>query len=289
VKTAYIGTSRFAAIVLEALAGSPHPPELVITRPPRPRGRGRRLEQTPVAECAERLRLRLLAPERLDDVAPELADANPEVVCLCAYGALVREPILSAYEILNVHPSLLPRWRGAAPLERAIMAGDVQTGVSLMALVADLDAGPICATEATPIAADDDYSSLGERLAVIGSRLLLAALDAPRVYVPQSEDAVTYAEKITAADRILDPSRRAAELERLVRALHPHIGAKTPNGLGVSKAKVVREEGVPPGELAMRDGHLLYGTSDDALELLRVKPPGGREMDAAAYVLGHAV
>jgi methionyl-tRNA formyltransferase len=289
VRTAYIGTSPFAATVLEALASSPHAPALVITRPPRPRGRGRQVETTPVAQAAERLGLSALAPERLADASDQLLAARPEVVCLCAYGAIVREPILSDYEILNVHPSLLPRWRGAAPVERAILAGDAETGVSLMRLVAELDGGPVCAVGKTKIAPDDDYGLLAGRLATIASRLVLDALDGPRVYVDQPTEGVTYAEKITAGDRILDPSRSAAELERLVRALHPHIGARTPDGLGVAKANLAREEGVPQGELAIRNGRLLYGTPDEALELLRVKPPGGREMDAAAYIRGHAV
>jgi methionyl-tRNA formyltransferase len=289
VTVAYIGTSDFAATVLESLAGTPHAPSLVITRPPRPKGRGRQLEATPVAQSAERLGLLVLAPERLNDAAHELAAAAPDIVCLCAYGALVREPILSAYEIVNVHPSLLPRWRGAAPVERALIAGDEQTGVSLMRLVAELDAGPVCAVEATPIAPADDYGELAARLAAIAARLLIAALDGPRDYVPQSEDGVTYAEKITPEDRILDPARPAAELERVVRALHPHIGARTPSGLGVSEAQVSHEDGVPAGELDVRDGRLLYGAAGGALELLRVKPPGSREMDAAAYIRGHAV
>jgi methionyl-tRNA formyltransferase len=289
VTLAYIGTSPFAATVLEALAGSPHSPALVITKPPRRRGRGQRVEVTAVARSAERLGLPLLAPERLGDAANDLSALSPEAICLCAYGALVREPILSAYEILNVHPSPLPRWRGAAPVERAIMAGDERTGVSIIRLVAELDAGPICAIEATEIAPDDDYGALSGRLAAIASRLLIEALDGPRTYVPQSEDGVTYAEKITPADRILDPAKTAGELERVVRALHPHIGARTPAGLGVSNARVAGEEAVTAGDLAVREGHLLYGAVDEPLELLRVKPPGGREMDAAAYIRGHAL
>jgi methionyl-tRNA formyltransferase len=289
VTLAYIGTSTFAATVLEALASTPHSPALVITRPPRPKGRGRRVALTPVAQSAERLGLPLIAPERLGDAAEPLAALSPDVVCLCAYGALVREPILSAYEILNVHPSLLPRWRGAAPVERAIMAGDERTGVSLIRLVAELDAGPICAFEASAIGPADDYGVLAARLAATAARLLMDALDGPRTYVPQAEAGVTYAEKITAQDRILDPTRGAVELERVVRALHPHIGARTPAGLGVARAKVAGEEAVAAGELVVREGHLLYGAADEPLELLRVKPPGSREMDAAAYILGHAI
>jgi len=275
--------------VLEALAVSAHRPVLVITRPPRPRGRGQHVEATAVAQAAERLGLPLLAPQRLLDAAGELADAAPDVICLCAYGALVREPILSDYEIVNVHPSLLPRWRGAAPIERAIMAGDEQTGVSLMRLVADLDAGPVCAMEATKIAPTDDYGMLAARLAATAALLLIEVLGRPRAYIPQSDEGVTYAEKITAEDRVLDPRRTAAELDRVVRALHPHIGARTAAGLGVQKARVAGEEAAAAGELLVRDGRLLYGAADEPLELLRVKPAGGREMDAADYIRGHAL
>jgi methionyl-tRNA formyltransferase len=289
VRLAYIGSSPFAATVLEALAVSRHSPALVITKPPRPKGRGQRVETTAVARSAERLGLPLLAPERLGDAAADLSALSPEVVCLCAYGALVREPILSAYEILNVHPSLLPRWRGAAPVERALMAGDERTGVSLIRLVAELDAGPICAAGATRIELQDDHAALSGRLAAIAARLLIEALDGPRTYVPQSEDGVTYAEKITPADRILDPAKTAGELEHIVRALHPHIGARTPAGLGVGKARVAGEEAVAAGDLVVREGQLLYGAADRPLELLRVKPPGGRAMDAAAYLRGHAL
>jgi methionyl-tRNA formyltransferase len=289
VTLAYIGSSPFAATVLEALAGSRYSPALVITKPPRPKGRGQRVEITAVARSAERLGLPLLAPERLGDAAADLSALSPRVVCLCAYGALVREPILSAYEIVNVHPSLLPRWRGAAPVERALMAGDERTGVSLIRLVAELDAGPICAAAATRIEAQDDYAALAGRLAAIASRLLIEALEGPRTYVPQPDDGVTYAEKITPVDRILDPSKTAAELERIVRALHPHIGARTQGGLGVSKARVAGEEAVAAGDLVVREGRLLYGAADEPLELLRVKPPSGREMDAAAYIRGHAI
>jgi methionyl-tRNA formyltransferase len=289
VRTAYIGTSPFAATVLMALAASDHRPALVITRPPRPRGRGRQVEQTAVATTAAELAIPVLAPERLGDAAAELAAVAPEAICLCAYGALVREPILSDYEILNVHPSLLPRWRGAAPVERAIIAGDSQTGVSIMRLVAELDAGPVCASAATQIGPEDDYGTLSSRLAAIAGPLLISALDGPRSYVPQPEDGVTYAEKITPEDRILDPTKSAAQLERIVRALHPHIGAKTPQGLGVTAARRSNEEGVPAGELKAINNKLLYGTPDEPLELLAVKPAGGREMDAAAFIRGHAI
>src|SRR5262249_40401622 len=144
--TVYLGTSEFAVAVLRSLASSRHRPSLVVTRPDRPKGRGRRLASPPVADAARELGIDLLQP--LDVSAPEVAariaaDA-PEAVCVCAYGALIKEPLLSAHEMLNVHPSLLPRWRGAAPVERAMMAGDPETGVSIMRVTAGLDSGPVC-------------------------------------------------------------------------------------------------------------------------------------------------
>src|SRR5688500_10636801 len=152
-RTVYFGTSEFAAAVLDRLAAGPHRPALVVTRPDRPRGRGRRLAPPPVAERARELGLDVIQPERLHEPEPleRIAAAAPEAACVCAYGVLIKEPLLSAYELLNVHPSLLPRWRGAAPVERAIMAGDERTGVSIMRLTAGLDSGPVCLQEPEPI------------------------------------------------------------------------------------------------------------------------------------------
>ncbi len=143
-RTVYLGTSPFAAAVLERLAATAHSPALVITRPDRPKGRGRALRSTAVADAARALGLELIAPEQLHapEVLARIAAAEPEALVLCAFGVLVSEPLLSEYEIFNVHPSLLPRWRGAAPIERAIMAGDAETGVSIMRLTEGLDSGP---------------------------------------------------------------------------------------------------------------------------------------------------
>ncbi|MEA2372810.1 MAG: methionyl-tRNA formyltransferase [Solirubrobacteraceae bacterium] len=305
IATVFIGTSPFAVTVLESLAGTPHRPSLVITRPDRPRGRGRRPAAPPVGVAAAEHGIDLLQPERLGDVADEVASAQPAIVVVCAYGALVREPLVSTYEILNVHPSLLPRWRGAAPIERAIIAGDTTTGVSIMRLTAGLDSGPICRQEAEPIADDDTYGTLSERLARLSSRLLIGALDGPRSYVEQPDAGVTYAEKITPADRTLDPETTPTELARRVRALHPHIGARIDvpslaGGLGVQEARVFAGDGgsgaaaggaggPPAGGLGVKDGRLLFGASGGALELLRVQPAGRRPMSASDYLRGHAV
>jgi methionyl-tRNA formyltransferase len=294
-RTVYLGTSDFAVEVLERLAASPHAPVLVVTRPDRPRGRGRKLQSPPVAERAALLGVETVQPEDVngEEAAAAIAAAEPEAVVICAYGALVKEPLLSAYEMFNVHPSLLPRWRGAAPIERAIEAGDEETGVTIMRPTAELDAGPICLQRAEPIAPDDNYGTLAERLAVLGGELLVEALDTEPAFRDQGEQGVTYAAKIEPRDRWLDPARRADELERRVRALTPHIGAylELDDGerLGVRNAALAAGvDDVEPGELVARDSTLLYGAAQGALELIEVQPAGKRPMEAAAWLRGRA-
>ena len=290
-RTVYLGTSDFAVAVLERLAASAHRPVLVVTRPDRPKGRGRRLSPPPVAVAARELGIDLLQPERLHDDEPlaAIAAAKPDALVVCAYGALVREPLLRDHEILNVHPSLLPRWRGAAPLERAIMAGDAETGVSIMRLTAGLDSGPVCLQERTPIGPDDDFGTLAARLEDLGARLLVRALDERPPFAEQPEDGVTYAEKITAEDRTLDARRPAVELERAIRALRPHIGARLAlpgdaGFLGVWAARVADGGGAPR---LHRDGdRLVLDCGEGALELLEVHPPGGRRMPAEQWLRG---
>jgi methionyl-tRNA formyltransferase len=290
--TAYLGTSDFAAAVLRRLAASPHKPSLVVTRPDAPKGRGRKLAPPPVATAATELGIELFQPERVNDdhAVDRLVTAGIDTVLLCAYGALIKEPLLSRFgPILNVHPSLLPRWRGAAPVERAIMAGDDVTGVSIMALTEGLDDGPVCADGREPIRPDDTFGTLSERLEELGARLLMYVLEQRPPFEPQPEEGVTYADKITAEDRTLDPQRPAAELERTVRALTPHVGARIalPDGtlLGVGQASA-RMDGPEPGTFADEDGRLVVGTVDGCLELREVQPPGGRPMAAEDFLRG---
>jgi methionyl-tRNA formyltransferase len=283
--------------VLERLGTGDHRPTLVLSRPDRPRGRGLRPAAPPVVERARALGIAVEQPESVNDpaVGARIAETQPDLVVVCAFGALIKEPLLSEYEILNVHPSLLPRWRGAAPIERAIMTGDERTGVSIMRLTAGLDSGPVCLTGTEPIAARDTYGSLAVRLREVGGELLVRVLDLVAsgespAFAEQDETGVTYAEKIGPEDRLLDPARPASELERVVRALHPHIGARVALADGtllrVHRARVATER-TTAGTLTVLDGRLLYGAGDRALELLEVQPPGGRPMDAAAYLRGH--
>jgi methionyl-tRNA formyltransferase len=294
-RTAYLGTSQFAAAVLRRLAATDHRPALVVTRPDAPKGRGRKLAAPPVADTARELGIDLLQPERVNEpeVVEQIAEAGVERILLCAFGALIREPLLSRFgPILNVHPSLLPRWRGAAPVERAIMAGDDETGVSIMALTEGLDDGPVCAVGRERIRRDDTYATLVERLEPLGADLLVYALEEQPEFEPQPEDGVTYAEKIGPEDRTLDPSRPAGELERVVRALTPHIGARIalPDGnlLGVRAANA-RMDGPDPGAFSTDGGRLVVGTPDGGLELREVQPPGGRPMPAEDFLRGRAL
>lgn len=291
-RTVYLGTSEFAAVVLRRLTASPHRPSLVVTRPDRPRGRGRRLASPPVADAARELGLELIQPGSVNDqpALDAIAQARPETVCVCAYGALIKEPLLSRYPMLNVHPSLLPRWRGAAPIERAIMAGDDAAGVSIMRVGAGLDSGPVCAQAAEPIGAGDTYGTLSARLEELGASLLIRTLDEPTPCHEQDEALATYATKITPEDRELNPSRPAAELERTVRALTPHIGAHVLLGdgerLGVSAARVVSDHRPPEGVVSLEGPRPVLGCVDAGLELLEVQPPGRRPMSGEAYLRG---
>lgn len=293
-RTVYLGTSAFAAAVLQRLSDSPHRPQLVVSRPDSQRGRGRRVHPPPVVETARALGLESFQPDSVnsEEARARIAGARPEAICVCAFGALIKDPLLSDHRIFNVHPSLLPRWRGAAPIERAIMAGDGHTGVSIMILTAGLDSGPICRQSTVEIGPDDDYGAVATRLEQLGGEDLVGVLDEDPSPVPQPQDGVTYADKITAEDRELHPEReRAAAVALRIRALTPHIGAylELPDGggrLGVSRARVSDLPAPLGGEIDLTGPRPLVGCAEGVLELLRVQPPGKRAMDAEDYVRG---
>jgi methionyl-tRNA formyltransferase len=292
VRTVFIGTSEFAAAVLRTLGSSPHRPLVVVTRPDRPRGRGQRLAAPPVAVCARELGIEVLQPPSVNDeqALSVIAGSRPEMVLVCAYGGIIGEPLLSAHPILNVHPSLLPRWRGAAPIERAIMAGDELTGVSIMGVTAGLDSGPVRAQRNEPITPEDTYGTLAPRLARLGGDLLVETLDRSPPCQEQDDSLATYAPKISPADRRLDPSRPAVELERSVRALEPHIRAQVelPDGvlLGVRQARADTADGPPPGIVSLEGPRPVLGCAAGSLELLVVQPPGRKAMDGEDFVRG---
>jgi len=298
VRTVFLGTSEFAAAVLRRLAGSGHRPGLVVTPPDRQKGRGRRSGPPPAAAEAVELGIDLLQVESVNGAAAleRIRVAGPQAVAVCAFGQLIREPLLSEWPLLNVHPSLLPRWRGAAPIERAIMAGDERTGVSLMQVTAGLDSGPVALREEVPVGPEDDFEHLAAKLSGLGGELLVEALDllerGELAFEEQDDEQATYAGKIESAERRLDPARPAIELARTVRALTPHVGAylelDKDSRLGVRRARAV-DVNVKQGEMKAEWGALLLGCGRGALRLEVVQPTGGRPMAADAYLRGHPV
>jgi methionyl-tRNA formyltransferase len=244
-----------------------------------------------VADAARALDIPLEQPQSVnaDEARERVAAERPEAVCICAFGALIKDPLLSDHEWFNVHPSLLPRWRGAAPIERAIDAGDELTGVSIMRPVAEMDAGPVCLGRDEPIGPDDDYGSLAGRLSEVAGELLVKALDEAPPFFEQPTEGVTLADKIAPEDRRLDPERwPAVAVWRRVRALNPHVGAYLELGgerLGVRRAAAVVDD-VAPGVPVARNGRLLVGCREGAIELIEVLPAGGRPMPAGDYLRG---
>jgi methionyl-tRNA formyltransferase len=258
VPLAVAATGKFGADVLAELAAR-REIEYLLTRPDRPKGRGRQLAPPPAKEMARRLGIPVRQPER-----PAGLEVEVETVVLVDYGALIPTELLEQADWLNVHPSLLPRWRGAAPVERAIMAGDTETGVSVIRLVEELDAGPVGAVASFPIGPDDDAGAVYGRAADLAAELVERALEAE--FRPQ-EGEITYAEKISAEDRLLDWSRPPEELHDRIRALSPHIGAR--------------------GELHGRPVIVWRSRlDDDRLEVLEVQPEGSRRMTLDEFERG---
>jgi methionyl-tRNA formyltransferase len=297
-RTVFFGTSDFAATVLRVLAVSPHRPRLVVTPPDRRQGRGRRLGPPPAAVVAKGAGIELLQADDVNgaDALERIRAVEPAVGVVCAFGQIIREPLLSQPGMLNIHPSLLPRWRGAAPIERALLAGDPDTGVTIMRLAEGLDSGPIALQERIEIEPGEDFAALSARLAELGSVLMLRALElrarGELELVAQDDACATYAEKIAPADRRLDPARPAVELERAVRALGPHIGVylelEGGDRLGVREARAL-DGTLDAGALRGADGELLLGCGEGVLALDLVQPPGGRPMPVEAYLRGHDV
>jgi methionyl-tRNA formyltransferase len=260
-KLAVAATAPFGADVLERLAER-HDVTALLTRPDAPRGRGRKVAAPPAKETAERLGIPVLQPARPE---PGL-DLGADTVVVAAYGLLIPESVLEERLWLNVHPSLLPRWRGAAPVERAIMAGDAETGVTIHRTIKELDAGPVAAERAFPIGEQEDAGAVFEKAAAIAVDLLDDVLPQPE-FTPQDETGATYAEKITAADRELDWNDPPEELLNRIRALSPHIGARAQlhgRGVTVWKARV----------------------AGGRLELLEVQPDGKRRMTYDEFLRG---
>jgi methionyl-tRNA formyltransferase len=297
-RLALAGTPELAATVLTALIEcSPHRITRVYTQPDRPAGRGRKLTMSPVKIVAMKYGLPVSEPSKPSEIDPEHHLAGVDALIVVAYGMLLPPGLLKRprYGCINVHTSLLPRWRGAAPIQRAIQAGDTETGVTIMQMDASLDTGPILAQMKCPVVPDETAASLGEKLSELGKTSLLETLDAITTGhlqpVPQDEELACYANKITKAEAELDWSQPAAVLERTVRAFNPAPVARTSlNGyrLRVWKARSIESaDKSAPGRVIKADSiGIDVATGAGLLRLLVVQPPGGRQLSASEFLNG---
>jgi methionyl-tRNA formyltransferase len=298
VRVAFLGNDRWSAPSLRALAATDDiEVGLVVTREPRPAGRGNRLARTPVAMVADALGLPLaeVTTVRVGEGRGALEASRPDVLAVVAYGELLPPDVLGLPAIapVNVHFSLLPALRGASPVQHALLRGLRVTGVTTMRIDAGLDTGPILLRREVPVRDDDDAGSLGDRLASIGGELLVETvrgLVAGTVSgTPQPSEGVSVAPKLGARDRVLDWSRPAEDLRRRVRALSPRPGASTTfrgRPLKVFRVEVVGGAGAPGAILGVDRAGIVVGTGDAGLRLLEVAPAGGRRMEAAAFARG---
>jgi methionyl-tRNA formyltransferase len=291
----FLGTPAFALPSLEAIAQR-HDVVAVITQPDRPAGRGRKLSAPPVAVRAREMGIAVLQPARLRDVRSQIEALAPDVGVTVAYGKIVPRWLLDLppHGCVNLHPSLLPIYRGASPIQQAILRGDTVTGVTVMRQTEELDAGEILAQREVAVLPDDTTGALEARLARIGSELLVEALDAIRRGdvrpTPQDHARATYFGKLTKEYGRIDWTKPAVEIERHIRAMDPWPGAFAFRGgerLGIWRARVVNERGAPGRVLGLTSDGFLVAAGDGALEVTEVQPEGGRRMPAAAYARGH--
>ena len=300
-KIAFTGTPRFGALVLDSLIRSRHEIVVVFTQPDRPAGRGLGPRRSPVKELALARGLRVEQPGSIS--SPEtialLGGLGAEALTIAAFGQILKQPLLDAILCINVHGSLLPGYRGAAPVERAIMNGEHETGVSIMKVLLALDSGEVYRRQSVPIEDGDDAGAVYESLARAGGEALVATLDdlaAGRLSgEPQDESLVTYAEKITPADRRIVWSRPAREIFNQVRALSPQIGAYTAVGemslkiwrVGVVSPDVEGSQSEGPGDVVISGQRLFVQCGDGFLGLLEVQPQGKRRMSGAEFLQGY--
>ena len=296
----FAGTPDFAAASLKPLIGHPDLELVAVyTQPDKPAGRGQQVRQGAVKALATTHGLRVEQPRSLRDAASiqGFAELGADLLVVAAYGQILPLAVLEAPRLgaLNVHASLLPRWRGAAPIQRALMAGDTETGITIMRVVEKLDAGPMLLARRCPIEANETGGSLHDKLAVLGGEALLVAIDQILhdrvVETPQDEAGVTYARKIERADRSLDWRETATGLERRIRALAPSpVAMANLQGLelGIVRARASRDgEPLGPGEIRLGPASLEVGTGEGALELLEVQPAGKARMEIREFLNGY--
>jgi len=295
----FAGTPAFAATALTALHDAGHSIPLVLTQPDRRAGRGMKFTASAVKQTAERFGLSIAQPDSLKTEATQevLRAANAEVMIVAAYGLILPQAVLAMPPrgCLNIHASLLPRWRGAAPIQRAILADDIETGITIMQMDAGLDTGAMLLQKSLPIASDDNAGSLHDKLATLGATCVVEALSQLDALTPEAQDSAraTYAAKLSKAEAALDWSRPAAELERCVRAYNPAPGAHTVwdgKNVKIWQAAVDTGRAGQPGEVLVSDEHgIVVACGAQALRLLELQSAGGKRLSAAAFIAGHAL
>lgn len=296
----FAGTPEFARCSLAAILDAGHQVALVLTQPDRPSGRGMRPAESAVKRFAQEHALAVFQPATLKDpesIAKVVA-AQAQALVVAAYGLLLPQAVLDCapFGALNVHASLLPRWRGAAPIQRAILAGDLESGITIMKMDAGLDSGPMLAQTAIPIREVDDAGTLHDRLASLGAEMIVSALAAVETgrasYTPQPAAGVTYARKVDKSESVLDWSRPAAELARAVRAFRPAPGAaSTLYGATVKiwSARIERGAGTPGETLAVGPQEILVACGEGALAITQLQRAGGKRLSTAEFLRGQTL
>jgi methionyl-tRNA formyltransferase len=307
-RVVFAGTPEFARVALVALQAAGFTIPLVLTQPDRPAGRGMKLQASPVKQFAQAHGIALAQPRglRLDGRYPEdaataraaLRAARPDVIVVAAYGLILPAWVLQLPRLgcLNIHASLLPRWRGAAPIHRAVEAGDAKTGVTIMQMDAGLDTGDMLLAEPTAIVADDTTASLHDRLAALGGRLIVEALELAAcgslVHTPQPSEGITYAHKIDKAEAAIDWRQAAATIERRLRAFDPFPGASAVHDgetLKCWRGVVAGGRGKPGVVLGAGEDGIEVACGEGSLRLLELQRPGGRRLHAGAFLQGHPI
>ncbi|MEO6147997.1 MAG: methionyl-tRNA formyltransferase [Sulfuriferula sp.] len=294
----FAGTPEFARVALTVLHAAGHTIAAVLTQPDRPAGRGMKLKPGPVKQEALRLGLPVWQPTSLKtaEIQDELRALNADLMVVAAYGLILPQAVLDMprHGCLNIHASLLPRWRGAAPIQRAILAGDTQTGITIMQMDAGLDTGAMLRSDAIPIAPDDTSASLHDKLAVLGGQALIAVLgqlgSATLKPIAQPDEGACYAVKISKAEAVLDFNRPATELARAVRAYNPVPGAATMlhgTPLKIWSAHIADQNGVPGHVVAVDSRSIVVACSTGALTITEVQPAGGKRQSVSQFLAGH--
>jgi methionyl-tRNA formyltransferase len=297
-KIIFAGTPEFAVPALAALIDAGHQVVMVLTQPDRPAGRGMKLKASPVKVLAEQHQLNVFQPETLKDAAAQarIAEVNADVMIVAAYGLIIPTTVLNMPRLgcYNIHASLLPRWRGAAPIHRSLLAGDAQTGVTIMEVVPALDAGAMVSKGIVTITDADTTQSLHDALSATGAKLMVAAMatleaDGVLLSTPQDEALVTYAHKLEKAEAAIDWQKTAVEISRQVRAFNPFPVAQSMLKGDVCRIwmATARAGKAKAGEVVSLQDGVLVGCGDGLLHITELQAPGGKRLNAQAFVQGH--